>query len=181
MTSPEKIIQLDDRSFKPYLSEAEIQAAVKRVANQINTDYNGKSPLLIPILNGSFMFAAELMKELTITCSLSFVKVASYHGTSSANELTDLIGLNESIADKDVILVEDIIDSGHTLSKLLPVLQQQKPASLRIASLLLKPKALRVSLHADYIGLEIPNDFIVGFGLDYNGLGRNLRDIYVVV
>ena len=177
----EKLVKLGDRSFRLYKSENEILSYVKNVAHQINSDYFGRRPLIVPVLNGSFMFAADLLKELKLDCELSFVKVVSYTGTASNGQATTLIGLNQNIEGRHVSLVEDIVDTGHTLSKILPLLLQQNPASLKVASLLYKPQALKVKVTIDYVGVEIPNDFIVGYGLDYNGLGRNLRDIYQVI
>lgn len=177
----EKLVRLKDKTFRLYKSESEILTAVRAVAHQINDAYIGKRPLLVPLLNGSFMFAADLMKELKLDCEISFVKAASYIGTQSSGNVTALIGLTESIADRHIIIIEDIVDTGNTLAKILPTLQQQNPASLKIASLLVKPEALQNRLKVDYVGMEIPNEFIVGYGLDYDGLGRNLRDIYQVV
>ncbi len=177
----EKLVRLGDRSFRLYKSENEILSFVKNIAHQINADYIGKRPLIVPVLNGSFMFAADLLKELKLDCELSFVKVVSYHGTNSNGQAATLIGLNQNIEGRHVILVEDIVDTGHTLSKILPTLLQQHPASLKVASLLFKPLALKTQVKVDYVGQEIPNDFIVGYGLDYNGLGRNLRDIYQLI
>ena len=176
----EKLVRLHDKTFRLYLSENEILTAVREVANRINNDIIGRKPLLVPILNGSFMFASDLMKELKLDCEISFIKAASYHGTSSTGNITELIGLHEELRERHVIIIEDIIDTGHTLSRLLPLFLAKQPASVRVATLLFKPAALRTSLQIDYIGKEIPNDFIVGYGLDYDGLGRNLRDIYVV-
>ncbi|MFN8309378.1 MAG: hypoxanthine phosphoribosyltransferase [Chitinophagales bacterium] len=173
-------VTLDDRTFRLYLKESQIQQAIKQIAEKINNDYIGKCPLLVPILNGSFMFAADLMKQLLCDCHLSFIKVASYQGVSTDGKVASLIGLNESIEGRHVIILEDIVDSGHTLAKVLPSFREQRPASLKVATLLHKPNALKVPVQVDYSGIEIPNDFIVGFGLDYNGFGRNLRDIYVV-
>jgi len=177
----EKLVKLGDKSFRLYKSENEILSLVKSIAHQINADYIGRRPLIVPVLNGSFMFAADLLKELKLDCELSFVKVVSYHGTNSNGQAATLIGLNQNIEGRHVIIVEDIVDSGHTLSKILPNLLQQNPATLKVASLLFKPLALKTKVTVDYIGAEIPNDFIVGYGLDYNGLGRNLRDIYQVI
>ncbi len=177
----EKLVRLNDRTFRLYKSETEILAAIREVANKINDDYIGKRPLLVPVLNGSFMFASDLMKELKLDCELSFVKAVSYEGTNSTGKLATLIGLNQNIEGRHVIIIEDIVDTGHTLAKILPLFKEQQPASLKVASLLLKPLALQTPLDIDYVGIEIPNEFIVGYGLDYDGLGRNLRDIYQVV
>ena len=179
--SMEKLVKLGDKSFRLYKSESEILAIVRAVAHEINNDYIGRRPLIVPVLNGSFMFASDLVKELMLDCEISFVKVLSYVGTQSNNDAATLIGLNQNIEGRHVIIVEDIVDSGHTLSKILPQLAQLNPASLKVATLLSKPLALRANVKVDYVGMEIPNDFIVGYGLDYNGLGRNLRDIYQVI
>ena len=174
----EKLVKLNDRTFRIYKSEKEIIEAIRAVADKINDDYLGKRPIIVPILNGSFMFASDLMKELKLDCEISFVKASSYEGTSTTGVVSTLIGLNQSIEDRHVIILEDIVDSGHTLARILPAFHELKPASLRIASLLFKPKALKNPLTIDYVGMEIPNDFIVGYGLDYDGLGRNLKEIY---
>lgn len=177
----EKQVRLNDKTFRLYKSETEIITAIRSIASQINDDYIGKRPLLVPVLNGSFMFASDLMKELKLDCELSFVKAVSYVGTESSGKLHTLIGLNENVEGRHVIILEDIVDSGHTLSRIIPSITQHQPASLKVASLLFKPQALKVDLTIDYVGMEIPNEFIVGYGLDYDGLGRNLRDIYQVV
>jgi hypoxanthine phosphoribosyltransferase len=176
----EKLVRLNDRTFRLYKSESEILTAVRNVAHQINEDYIGKRPLLIPVLNGSFMFAADLIKELMLDCELCFIKAASYTGTSNGSVAT-VIGLNHDIEGRHVIIIEDIVDTGNTLAKILPGFIEKKPASIKIASLLVKPDAMRNDIVVDYSGMEIPNDFIVGYGLDYDGLGRNLRDIYQVM
>ncbi len=178
----ERLVRLHDRSFRLYKSESEILTAVREVANKINAEYIGRRPLLVPVLNGAFMFASDLLKELKLDCELSFIQAASYHGTtkSTGNPIV-AIGLNQSIEGRHVIIIEDIIDTGVTLSKIIPEFLAQNPASVKVASLLLKPLALKTDLKVDYVGMEIPNDFIVGYGLDYDGLGRNLRDIYQVI
>ena len=174
-------VRLGDRTFERYISEPQILEAIQQLARRINADYQGRQPLLLPILNGSFMFASDLMKNLCIDCTLSFIKASSYSGTASTGKVTELIGLQESISGMDVLVIEDIVDTGHTLSRILPELSRKQPASLKVATLLHKPAAAQVDIRPDYVALEIPNDFIVGFGLDYNGLGRNLRDIYKVM
>ncbi len=176
----EKRVRLNDKSFRLYKSESEILTAVRNVAHQINEDYIGKRPLLIPVLNGSFMFASDLIKELMLDCELCFIKASSYEGTNSTGTVNTIIGLNQSIEGRHIIIIEDIIDTGNTLAKILPVFYEQNPASLKVASLLFKPDALKHDFKIDYVGMEIPNEFIVGYGLDYDGLGRNLRDIYQV-
>jgi hypoxanthine phosphoribosyltransferase len=177
----EKLVRLNDKTFRLYKSESEILAAVRNVAHHINEDYIGKRPLLVPILNGSFIFASDLIRELMLDCEISFVKAASYSGISSSGKLATAIGLTESLEGRHVILIEDIVDSGNTLARLLPDFLNNNPASLKIASLLLKPLALKHDIRIDYVGMEIPNEFIVGYGLDYDGLGRNLKDIYQVI
>jgi hypoxanthine phosphoribosyltransferase len=174
-------VRLNDKSFKLFKTESEILTAVKAIANSINDDYIGKRPLLIPVLNGSFLFAADLMKELKLDCEISFIKVASYEGTSSNGKASLVMGLSQSLEGRHVIIVEDIVDTGHTLARILPVLRAQNPVSMKVASLLFKPTSLKADVHIDYVGMEISDEFIVGYGLDYNGLGRNLRDIYQIV
>ncbi|MBL0309595.1 MAG: hypoxanthine phosphoribosyltransferase [Bacteroidetes bacterium] len=177
----EKLVKLGDKTFRLYKSESEIFAAIRNIASQINDDYIGKRPVLIPVLNGSFMFAADLLRELRLDCELSFIKVASYKGMQSNSDASTLIGLNKNLEGRHVIIIEDIVDTGHTLAHIVPTLLAQNPASLKVASLLIKPFDLKASVNIDYVGMEIPNEFIVGYGLDYDGLGRNLRDIYQVV
>ena len=171
-------ITLGDKSFRLCITESQIRQAVKQIAEKINADFKDKTPLLIPVLNGSFMFASDLMKQLSCQCEISFIKASSYQGTGSSGELTSLIGINEDISGRDVIILEDIIDTGFTLSKIIPTIIDKNAASIRIATLLFKPAALKADIKIDYVGMEITNDFIVGYGLDYNGLGRNLKEIY---
>lgn len=174
------IIQVKDLSFKPFISEGELAKCVKEVADAINHDYQGKQPLFIGVLNGSFMFMSDLMKEINLTCEMSFVKMASYEGTSTTGKVNELIGLNESIEGRDVILVEDIVDTGNTLVKLFDLMKEQNAGSVKIATLLYKPEAYKKDIAIDYVGKEIPNAFVLGYGLDYDGLGRNLSSIYVL-
>jgi hypoxanthine phosphoribosyltransferase len=170
--------QILDKTFTPYLSASDLQQAVLRMAAQINKDYEGKKPLFIAILNGSFMFAADLFKEITIPSEISFIKLASYKGTKSTGSVITAIGLEAEIYDRDVIIIEDIIDTGKTLSEFLPQLLHQQAKSLKVCSLLHKKEATRYPVHIDYLGFVIPDLFVVGYGLDYNGYGRNLREIY---
>lgn len=174
-------IKVHDKSFDIYLPEAQIQEKIKALADQINKDYAGKKPLFIPILNGSFMFASDLFKYITIDAEISFIKLASYKGMKSSGNIITAIGLDQDLFGRDIIIVEDIVDTGKTLTEFLPQLQHQQPASLKIAALLHKPEALKYPLTIDYIGFTIPNKFVVGYGLDYDGLGRNLKEIYQVV
>lgn len=173
-------IRVKDKTFTTFLSEEQIKGRIAEVGAQINRDLEGRRPLFISVLNGSFMFAADLVRELTIPCEISFVRMASYTGTHSTGNVKELIGLNEDIEGRTVVIVEDIIDSGLTMKEMLTILKGKHPAEIRIASLLVKPDNLKVKLDIDYSCFNIPNDFIVGYGLDYDGEGRNLRDIYVV-
>ena len=175
------VIKVHDKSFETYLSDETIQKKVKEMAAAINKDYSGKKPLFIAILNGSFMFAADLFKQLTIEAELCFIKLASYKGMKSSGKVITSIGLEEDLFDKDVIIVEDIVDTGKTLHRFLPKLVHQQPKSLKIATLLHKSDATEYPLVLDYVGFVIPNKFVVGYGLDYNGLGRNLSEIYQLV
>lgn len=175
------VIKVHDKSFETYLSDETIQQRVKEMAAAINKDYNGKKPLFISILNGSFMFAADLFKQLSIEAELCFIKLASYKGMKSSGKVITSIGLEEDLFGKDVIIVEDIVDTGKTLHRFLPKLVHQQPKSLKIATLLHKPDATEYPLVLDYVGFSIPNKFVVGYGLDYDGLGRNLREIYQLV
>jgi hypoxanthine phosphoribosyltransferase len=171
-------IKVHDKTFETYLSEDTIQARIKELAENINKDYAGKRPLFVAILNGSFMFASDLFKYLSIEAEICFIKLASYKGMKSSGKVVTTIGLDDDLFGKDVIIVEDIVDTGKTLHKFLPKLLHQQPASLKIAALLHKPEATEYPLTLNYIGFSIPNKFVVGYGLDYDGLGRNLKEIY---
>ena len=174
------IIKIKDKTFKTSIPEAQILERVK-AADRINTDMADKNPLLLAMLNGSFVFAADLMRMINIPCEISFVKMASYEGTSSTGKVKQLLGLNEDIKGRTVIIVEDIVESGLTMKALLDTLHEQEPADIQICTLLLKPECVKVTLDIKYVAIEIPNDFILGYGLDYDQQGRNLRDIYTVV
>ena len=174
-------IKVHDRDFVKSISREEIAAEVKRVADKINKDYAGKRPLLLGVLNGCFMFVSDLMKNLEIECEISFVRFSSYQGVDTTGTVNKVMGLTESIEGRDVIIVEDIVDTGLTMHKMLETLAESAPASLEIASLFVKPARLRVPLNVKYSAFEIPDRFIVGYGLDYDGLGRNLPDVYDVV
>lgn len=167
-----------DKTFVPYLTELELQKEIKRMADEINRDYEGKKPLFIAILNGSFMFASDLFKEITIPSEISFIKLASYKGTKSTGSVITAIGLEAEIYDRDVIVVEDIIDTGKTLSEFLPQLLHQQAKSLKVCTLLHKKEATKFPIDINYLGFVIPDLFVVGYGLDYNGYGRNLKEIY---
>ncbi len=172
------VIQVNDKKFQPYISAAEIDVRIKALATQMNGDYNGKRPIFIAILNGSFMFASDLFKEITIDAEICFIKLASYKGTRSTGNVITSIGLDEPLKDRHVVIIEDIVDTGNTLHKFLPQLYNQQPASLKIAALLHKPEAMEHDIVIDYLGFSVPNKFLLGFGLDYDGLGRNLAEIY---
>ena len=174
-------IQIKDKTFTVSINEANILQQVKRVASEINRDYEGQAPVFLAVLNGSFIFAADLMRGINLPSEITFVKLASYAGVSSTGAVKDLIGLNVDLKGRPVIIIEDIIDSGLTMVHLLDQLKQHEPKSIDICALLVKPDNLKVSLDIRYTCLEIPNDFIVGYGLDYDGFGRNTRDIYTVV
>ncbi len=175
------VVKIKDKTFKTFIPEQEILTRVKAVADKINADMAGKKPLLLAVLNGSFMFAADLMRYITIPCEISFVKLASYEGTTSTGKVKEVIGLNEDICGREVIIVEDIVDTGKTMERMMDTLGTRSPAALHICTLLLKPDKLKIPLNIEYAAMEIPNDFIVGYGLDYDQEGRNLRDIYTLV
>jgi hypoxanthine phosphoribosyltransferase len=170
-----------DKAFETFLSEETIQKRVKELAAAINNDYKGKRPLFIAILNGAFMFASDLFKNLDIDAEICFIKLISYQGTKSTGRIVTSIGLMEDVHGKDVVLIEDIVDTGKTLNDFLPNLKHQQPASLKIAALLHKPDATIFPLTIDYLAFSIPNKFVVGYGLDYDGLGRNLKEIYQLI
>ena len=175
------VIKVHDKSFETYLSEEIILKHIKEIADSINKDYAGKKPLFISILNGSFMFASDLFKQLAIPAEICFIKLASYEGMKSSGKVVTSIGLEEDIFGKDVIIVEDIVDTGKTLHQFLPNLVHQQPKTMKIATLLHKSEATEYPLTLDYVGFDIPNKFVVGYGLDYDGLGRNLKEIYQLV
>ncbi|MGH2553753.1 MAG: hypoxanthine phosphoribosyltransferase [Chitinophagaceae bacterium] len=175
------VIKVHDKTFGTYLSDAVIQQRIMEIAASINKDYAEKKPLFIAILNGSFMFAADLFKHLTLEAELCFIKLASYKGMKSSGKVVTSIGLEEDIFGKDVIIVEDIVDTGKTLHRFLPKLIHQQPKSLKIVTLLHKAEATEYPLVLDYVGFNIPNKFVVGYGLDYDGLGRNLKEIYQLI
>ena len=174
-------ITIKDLTFETSIPEATILERVERVAEKLNKDMADKNPLFLAVLNGSFMYASDLMKFINIPCEISFVKVASYAGTESSGKVTEVIGLNEDITGREIVIVEDIVDTGHTMERMLEILKKKNPANIHISTLLLKPGKLQVPLDIEYAAMEIPNDFIVGYGLDYDQQGRNLRDIYTLV
>ena len=174
-------IKIHDKWFRTSYTETEILKHIKEVADRINNDMKGKNPLFLAVLNGSFMFAADLMKMINIPCEISFVKLASYEGTMSTGKIKEVFGINEDISGRTIIIVEDIVESGLTMKRMIDTLGTRNPESVHICTLLLKPERLQVNLNIEYAAMKIPNDFIVGYGLDYDRQGRNLRDIYTLV
>jgi hypoxanthine phosphoribosyltransferase len=174
-------IRVHDKLFSPFLTQEQIQTRVSFIAEQINSDYSGKKPLFIAILNGSFIFASDLFKKLHIDAEICFIKLASYKGSRSTGHVVTAIGLDNEIFGRDVLIIEDIVDTGKTLTEFLPQLHHQQPASLRIVALLHKAEATLFPVPIDYLGFTIPDKFVVGYGLDYNGLGRNIPEIYKLV
>ncbi len=181
MENKPKRVTVHDKTFEIYLPASVIQKAIVGLAEKINKDIDGKNPLFLVVLNGAFMFAADLLKHITTDCQISFVKLSSYMGTKTTQTVRELIGLDEVLRGRTVIIVEDIIDTGITMSETINKLQKLEATEVKLATLLFKPAAFQKDFKIDYIGLEIPNDFIVGYGLDYDGLGRNLPDIYKLV
>jgi hypoxanthine phosphoribosyltransferase len=174
-------LQVKDKKFAVSIPEAEILKQVKRVAGEINRDYEGREPLFLAVLNGAFIFAADLMKEVALPSEIQFIKLASYEGTTSTGAVTETIGMTADISGRDVVIIEDIVDTGLTMQHLVDSLSARSPRSIAICSLLVKPANLKIDLDIRYKCFEIPNDFILGYGLDYDGFGRNTRDIYTVV
>ncbi len=171
-------IQVHDKKFIPFINEADLQARIKEMAKQLSHDLRGEHPLFIGILNGSFMFAADIFKHLNIEAEISFIKLASYKGTKSTGNVITAIGLEEDVYGRTVVIVEDIVDTGKTLSQFLPQLEHQQPKKLMVVALLHKPDAVTHPVKIDYLGFSVPNKFLLGYGLDYDGLGRNLPEIY---
>jgi hypoxanthine phosphoribosyltransferase len=174
-------IRVHDKLFDPYLTQEEIQTRVSFLAEQLNNDYKDKQPLFIAILNGSFIFASDLFKKLHIDAEICFIKLASYKGSKSTGHVVTAIGLDNDIFGRNVVIIEDIVDTGKTLTEFLPQLKHQQPASLKIVALLHKEEATKFHVPIDYLGFTIPDKFVVGYGLDYNGLGRNIPEIYKLV
>lgn len=174
-------ITVKDKQFGLTIPEAEILKQVNRVAEQITKDYEGQSPVFLVVLNGAFVFAADLLRAVNLPCEISFVKLASYDGVNSTGSIRQLMRLNTDIEGRPVIVVEDIVDTGLTMVHMLEMLREKNPKSIDVCTLLLKPSKLKVELDVRYCCMEIPNDFIVGYGLDYDGVGRNTRDIYTVI
>jgi hypoxanthine phosphoribosyltransferase len=171
-------IKVKDKEFELSITASVIDETIQNMATEINMDYEGKDPLFLAILNGSFIFAADLMRKISIPCQISFVKFSSYSGTSSTKDVKELIGLNEDIKGRDIIIVEDIVDTGLTMDKFLQELKKYEPASVKLACFSFKKEAFKKDFNIDYLGITIPNEFVIGYGLDYDGYGRNYADIY---
>jgi hypoxanthine phosphoribosyltransferase len=171
-------MKIKDLTFQQFINKSKIQQKVRLLADQLNADYGDKIPLFLPILYGSFIFASDLIKQLEMPCKVSFVKVSSYAGTTSTGQLKTLIGLEESLFNQDILIVEDIVDTGLTLQKIVDELKSLGTRSVEVVALLRKTPAREKGIPVKYVGFEIENEFVVGYGLDYDGLGRNLKDIY---
>ena len=174
-------VKIKDKSFRVSIPEAEIKQHVKALAEQMSKDLEGKNPIFLGVLNGSFVFAADLMREMTVPCEISFVKLASYQGTTSTGKVREVLGINENLSGRTVVIVEDIVESGQTMKQMIESLGTRNPESVRICTLFFKPEKLKEDLDLDYVAFRIPDDFIVGYGLDYDGLGRELKDVYTIV
>ena len=175
------IVKIKDKSFKVSIPEAEIKNRVKLLAQQMSKDLEDKNPLFLAVLNGSFVFAADLMREMTIPCEISFVKLASYQGTTSTGKIKEVIGINENLNGRAVVIVEDIVESGQTMKRMIESLGTRNPASVQICTLFFKPEKLKEDLTLDYVAFRIPDDFILGYGLDYDQQGRGLKDVYTII
>ncbi len=175
------IVQVHDKYFEPFITEEAIQREVTRIAVEMNRNLAGKDPVFLGILNGAFMFASDLYKQLTFPCQISFLKLASYSGTESTGSVKQLIGINRDLKDRVVVVLEDIVDTGVTLETIIRQLSGYEPAEILVATFLHKPEATIRKVKLDYVGMEIPNNFILGYGLDYDGYGRNFREIYQLV
>ena len=175
-----KKVSLEDKNFRIFIESAKIQEAIDAVSFKINNDFAKSNPIFVCVLNGSFMFASDLIKRFNHDCEVTFLKIASYEGTQSTGSIKELIGLNESISDRHVIIVEDIVDTGATLEAVVNELELLGPKSIQVSTLLYKPLAYKKTIPIDYAAIEVGNEFLVGYGLDYNGLGRNLEEIYII-
>lgn len=169
-----------DKTFVPFIGRETLQDRIAELADQINRDYAGRCPLIVGVLNGAVLFTADLLKNLTIDCEITFIRVASYEQTASTGTIKQILGLSEAITGRDLIVVEDIVDTGMTIAHVCRQLAEKEPASIAIATLLFKPAALKTPVDLAYVGFEIENKFVVGYGLDYDGLGRNTKDIFVL-
>ncbi len=175
------IIKVHDRNFEPFISAKQIEARISAIAQEITQEYDGKNPLFLAVLNGAFILAADLFRKINFQSEISFAKISSYSGTSTTENIKQLIGFSEAIAGRHIIIIEDIIDTGLSMQHVLKQVDDQNPASVKVLTLLFKPKSLKVAITPDYVGFEIEPKFVLGYGLDYDGLGRNLPDIYAEV
>lgn len=178
ISKPKKVLQLHDKQFEPFISAEEIDFAVASMAAQVEADFAEDTPIFFGVLNGAFMVVSDFMKHYKSPCEVSFIKMASYEGTASTNEVKQLIGLNQDLSGRTVVVIEDIVDTGNTLVELKALFKKQNVAHFKIATLFFKPEAYKKDIKIDYVGIRIPNKFIVGYGLDYDGLGRNLPEVY---
>lgn len=176
-----KNIKVKDKEFTPFISESKIQRTVKQISRQVNQDMTGKVPLFLVILNGAFIFASDLLRRITIDCDITFVKLASYQGTSTTSSVKELIGLGEVVKDRTVIIVEDIVDTGITIDHVIRMLKKMEASDVKVAAMFFKPDAFQKDFRIDYKGMDIPPDFVVGYGLDYDGFGRNHPGLYRLV
>jgi hypoxanthine phosphoribosyltransferase len=174
-------ITIKDKTFEVSINETTIKQRVREVAQQMSRDLEGKNPLFLAVLNGAFIFAADLMREMTIPCEISFVKLASYQGTTSTGSIKEVIGINEDLSGRTVVIVEDIVESGLTIKRMMEQLGTRNPASVQVCTLFFKPEKLKEDLKLDYVAFSIPNDFILGYGLDYDQQGRQLKDVYSLI
>lgn len=181
MSEKIRTIKVHDKHFELFISSETIQQTIDNLAERMNRDLEGKNPLFLVVLNGAFIFAADLFRQMRTDCQVSFVKLSSYMGTETTSVVRELIGLDEVLHGRTVVIVEDIIDTGITMAETMSKLRKLEAAEVKLATLLFKPNAFRKDFHIDYVGIEIPNDFIVGYGLDYDGLGRNYPDIYKII
>ena len=175
-------IRLHDKTFKPFLTKNEIQKAIQNLGKVLNEEYKDKNPVFLGVLNGCFLFVADLVREFEGNCEVSFIKLSSYEGTASTGNIRQLIGLNSSLKERDILILEDIVDTGNTVRELVRLVEEHHPASVKIATLLYKPDAYKFSseIPIDFAAMEVGNEFLVGYGLDYDELGRNLKDIYII-
>jgi len=173
-------VTIKDKTFTVSMPEAQIKARVKELAQQISRDMEGKNPLFLAVLNGAFVFAADLMREMTIPCEISFVKLASYQGTTSTGKIKEVMGINEDLSGRTVIILEDIVETGLTIRQMIESLGTRNPASVHVCTLFFKPERLKEDIDLKYVAFKIPNDFILGYGLDYDQQGRGLKDLYTL-
>jgi hypoxanthine phosphoribosyltransferase len=176
-----EIVQIKDKKFKKFIPEQEILSSIRKIGEEINKTLKDKNPLFISVLNGAFMFTSDLMKVVNIPCEITFIKLSSYEGLYSSGSVKEVMGLNENIVDRNVVILEDIIDTGLTMERIIDSLKAKGAGEIRVATFLQKPEALQRNIKIDYIAMKIPNEFIIGYGLDYNGYGRNLKDVYTLI